>query len=123
MAKVIAAPCPSSTSHQVHGVAPSTVSSLSFPFPLSLSCSSWLLHTYVRVSWERERYSAEREGVRHAPSTGGGDLLIHVDGVGRGVEELHGKMKVAPSWSCDLICSPFCSLLECLNLTGDIVVL
>jgi len=55
------------------------------------------------------------EGVRHASSAGGGrHLLIRDHGVDR-VDELHGKMKVAPSWFCDLICSPFVFLVECLN--------
>jgi hypothetical protein len=66
----------------------------------------------------RKSDDAEWEGVRCAPSAGGGrHLLIRDHGVGRGVDELHGKMKVAPSCFCDLICSPFVLLVECLNLT------
>jgi len=55
------------------------------------------------------------KGVRRAPSAGGGrHLLIRDHDVGRGVDVLHGKMKVAPSWFCDF---DLFFLVECLNLT------
>ena len=50
---------------------------------------------------------AALEGVRRAPSVGGGGHLLMCDhDAGRGVDVIHIKMKVAPSWFCDLICFP-----------------
>jgi hypothetical protein len=52
-------------------------------------------------------YGTVLEEVRHTPSAGGGGrLLIRDHDARRGVDVLHGKMKVAPSWFCDLICFP-----------------
>ena len=47
------------------------------------------------------------EGGEARPSAGGGGhLLIRDHDAESGVDVLHGKMKVAPSWFCDLIYFP-----------------
>jgi hypothetical protein len=45
-------------------------------------------------------------GWRSVGRGGGGHLLIHDHDAGRGVDVLHGEMKVALWWFCGLICFP-----------------
>jgi hypothetical protein len=46
------------------------------------------------------------KGRRALFAGGGGHLPLRDHDAGRGVDVLHGKMKVAPCWFCDLICFP-----------------